>query len=334
MTTKRGNGCSPQRLGFYGPLLEVSRDGDALNPVDGLRNLERRCPNGTAIAALIPSKVRKRAKMVRSHAQTGSSHGFIHRMGVTMWTRDQKLALGCFLVAFVGLLQVHELRTLLGLSDPATVQSNPRPQDPKPRPSQPPAAPQTKADRPHEKPPSEIASPPVDRRTEFIHFINSGLRLSPTQPNAGFLIASHAEAGSSSSNDIMQSVMGNPTKLNIIGNIADVRGLVSGGFFDDLYEGSSDLLRIAAQRSGVDYIIVMKAAQSFHSNPSLDQSMIVCKLNVAARLYDKSGTRLGAAGVAGAGPGFSRSSALERAVQHVSAQIQEQLLMFIPPRNG
>ena len=207
---------------------------------------------------------------------------------------------------------------------------------PEPRPVVPSSS-QTSTDKPPERPikPKEQApTPPLAsqqdpaRDKEFRRLINTNLSLSTSEPNVAFLIDFSGSAIGLLAASLQDS-LGDSGGFRLIGNLAYVKALKVGGYFDDLYAGNGHLLTEAFAMSGVDYILLAKAASSFHRQQDPDPRLITCDLTLACKLFDRKGTVIRIRSFSVAGAGLSDAEVSNRAIETFVQQVREKMLDVI-----
>jgi hypothetical protein len=169
----------------------------------------------------------------------------------------------------------------------------------------------------------------VARAAEIEQMINTTLSLSSSQPNVGILFDAAAPETEGSAAEVLRSYLGSESSVRLIFDFADTAALKSHGFLTQLYGGNAALLTEVLRLSRLDYINLVKAGYSFRQQPELDQDLVTCDLVLTYRLVDRSGQTVQSGRLSAAGPGFTRSTALDIAAERTASQLREKVFASI-----
>lgn len=169
---------------------------------------------------------------------------------------------------------------------------------------------------------------PPTREEEFSKLINTHLSGSPSHRTVALLLASNGGAENSSV-ELLHGLLGEGSNLHFVANLADMRALQAGGFFEELYAGNGTFLHEAAQLSHVDYILLGKLTHSFRRQPELED-LLTCDLTLSCKLVDRSGTVVQSGSFSATGPGFTEAKALAGAAENAARQLKDKMFNAIP----
>jgi hypothetical protein len=94
----------------------------------------------------------------------------------------------------------------------------------------------------------------------------------------------------------------------------------SRGYFDDMYQGNQEMLRIAINSMHVDGLVLGRISYTFRKDTTVDSQLISCDMGLSYKVFNRSGDIAQDDSFQVIGPGFSESAALERAVQILANQ--------------
>lgn len=161
----------------------------------------------------------------------------------------------------------------------------------------------------------------IDRQDELQRLINTNLPMSSTQPNVAMLIDASGDLRGVSVGDKLHALLTHKIDANLIGNLADIKVLKERGIFDELFGGNSSLIRVAHERSKVDYVLLGKATYSFRAQSSVQADLLACDLVLTYRLFDHSAAMVRANSLSSVGAGFTNRQALENASEGIAQQL-------------
>lgn len=168
----------------------------------------------------------------------------------------------------------------------------------------------------------------VDNRRErlegFRSLVNSGVVLAPGRRNIAILIEAPVAAGNLSP---VQALYGQ-LRSEDAHFITDLfrHDILTRDYFDDIYQGDPEMLRIATTSTRVDALILGRLSYSFRKGSTVDSELVSCDMGLSYKVVNQSGDVVKSDSFQVIGPGFSESAALERAVQILADQFSNRAL--------
>lgn len=102
--------------------------------------------------------------------------------------------------------------------------------------------------------------------------------------------------------------------------------LITRGYFNDLYQGDKELLKLATNASRVDYLILGRLNYSFRRGTHVDNDLVSCEITLSFKAINQAGDVVRGDSFRVVGPGFSENAALERGIELLSDQFYERIL--------
>ncbi len=163
------------------------------------------------------------------------------------------------------------------------------------------------------------------RLNEFKALINKGFTVQIDKPNVALVIeARRTESGLSPENTLYNLLK--TDKANFILNLFEEESFKSKGFFREIYDGNTELLREAAALSKIDYLILGRLNYSLQKDAGIDRDLVSCNINFSYKIINKNAEVIKSDSIHVVGPGFSEDVALERGLEILSEKYSERIL--------
>jgi hypothetical protein len=162
-----------------------------------------------------------------------------------------------------------------------------------------------------------------ERLEGFRAVVNSGVGLTPGKRNIAIVIQAPSAGGSLSP---VESLYGQlRSDAHLITDLFRYDALTR-GYFDDIYQGDPEMLRIATTTTRVDALILGRLNYTFRKGSAVDSELVSCDMGLSYKVANQSGDVIKSDSFQVVGPGFSESAALERAVQLLANRFSESAL--------
>jgi hypothetical protein len=172
--------------------------------------------------------------------------------------------------------------------------------------------------------PSDTSAPsvPVDERERRLSrlraLINKGIAHQSGKPNVAMVIESKRSEGGASPEQALYDLL-KVENVNIITNLFR-EPFKAKGYFRDIYDGNTGLLREAGAFQSVDYIVLGRLDYSFRKGAAVESDLVSCNLSLSYRIINKDGEVVKSDSIRAVGPGLSEDAALERGLEILSDQ--------------
>ncbi len=163
------------------------------------------------------------------------------------------------------------------------------------------------------------------RLQEFKSLINDSVYVQRGKSNVALVIeAKNTEGGVSP-----ESLLHNRFKAenaNIIDNLFKKAPFKSKGFFEEIYDGNTELLRQTYVLSKLDKLILGKLNYSCQRGVAIDKDLVSCDIRFSYKVFDKNGDAVRSDSINAVGPGFSEDAALERGLEILTEKYSDRIL--------
>jgi hypothetical protein len=166
------------------------------------------------------------------------------------------------------------------------------------------------------------------RLKEFKSLINKGVASYPDKPNVAMIIESKKTESGNSPDNTFYSLL-RSEKINIILNLFKEESFKAKGYFREIYERDTGLLKQADALSKVDYLILGKLNYSFQKGGGIDRDLVSCNINLSYKIINKNAEVIKSDSIRVIGPGFSEDAAIERGLEMLSEQYSERILKSV-----
>lgn len=172
-------------------------------------------------------------------------------------------------------------------------------------------------------------SPKIDekekRLQEFKSIINHGINTLSGKPNVAMVIESkRTESGVLPENSLYNLLK--TDKVNIILNLFKEESFKSKGFFREIYDGNTGLLKQADALSKIDYVVLGKLNYSSQKGAGIDRDLVSCTINFSYKIINKNAEVVKSDSIGVIGPGFSEDAAIERGLEILSEKYSDRIL--------
>lgn len=166
------------------------------------------------------------------------------------------------------------------------------------------------------------------RLEELRSLINRMVKIYPDRRNVAMIIESlKADQGISPENLLYNLLK--TEKVNIIVNFFKEETFKSKGFFREIYDGNTQLLREADVFSKVDYVILGKIDYSFRRTELVDRDLVSCDISFSYKTINRNAEVVVSDSISVIGPGFSEDIALERGLEILSEEYSDRIMRSI-----
>ncbi len=199
------------------------------------------------------------------------------------------------------------------------------------------------AELPKESLPTNIAVPeptPVLPNKKSIDVIGQDIRLSelktlinrdittyPNKSNVAFVMDSAKTKNGFSPENTLYNLL-RSEKIHIIINFFKEEGFKSKGFFKEIYDGNTEILKRANALSKIDYIVLGKISYSFRKG-AVDSDLVSCDINFSYKIINKNAEIVRSDNISVIGPGFSEDAALERGLEILAEKYSDRILKLV-----
>lgn len=163
------------------------------------------------------------------------------------------------------------------------------------------------------------------RLQEFKTIINHGINIQSGKPNVALVIKSKRTESGVSPGNLLHNLL-RTDKINIIPNLFKEEPFESKGFFREIYDGNTELLKQADALSRIDNLILGKLNYSFQKGAEIDRDLIFCNINFSYKIINKKAEVVKSDSIRITGPGFSEDAAIERGLELLSEKYIDRIL--------
>lgn len=174
---------------------------------------------------------------------------------------------------------------------------------------------------------SHSAGQRIDRLSEFKSVVNQDVSILPTKVNLAVVIDSEKRTGISSENKLYG--LFRDKKINVVTNLFKEGPFKSQGFFREIYDGNTDLLRQSDIVRRVDYVVLGRINHSFKKGMQLDNELVSCSITFNYKVISTKGGIADSDSLRVVGPGYSEEAALERGLEMLTEQYSGKILKSI-----
>jgi len=171
--------------------------------------------------------------------------------------------------------------------------------------------------------------PEIERRLqELKSLINKGINIQSGKPNVAIVIESRKTESGVSPESTLYDLL-KTDKVNMILNLFKEELFKSKGFFREIYDGNTELLKEADAMSKIDYLILGKLNYSLQKGSGIDRDLISCNINFSYKIINKNAEVIKSDNISVIGPGFSEDAALERGLEMLSEKYSNRIFKTI-----
>jgi hypothetical protein len=162
------------------------------------------------------------------------------------------------------------------------------------------------------------------RLNEFKALINRGVTTYPDKPNIAIVIESRRIEGGVSPENTLYNLL-RTEKVNIIVNLFKEESFKAKGYFREIYDGDSEILRQANALMNIDYLILGKLDYVFQRG-GIDKDYVSCNITFSYKVIDKKSNIVNVDSINIIGPGFSQNAALKRGLELIAENYRERII--------
>lgn len=166
------------------------------------------------------------------------------------------------------------------------------------------------------------------RLDEFNSLINETVTTYPDKQNVAMVIESSKTHNGISPEDLLYNLL-KTEKVNIIINFFEEKAFKSKGFFREIYDGNTELLREADIFSQIDYVILGRIDYSFRKTGLIDKDLVSCDIAFSYKVINKNAQVVESNSISVIGPGFSEDRALERGLEILCEEYSNRIMRSI-----
>lgn len=174
--------------------------------------------------------------------------------------------------------------------------------------------------------PASVGQP--DRASEFRALVNKDIYINPTKPNIAIVVASEKSGKDYSAVDKLYSLLRNE-RVNVITNLFKVAPFKSKGFFREVFDGDTDLLKQSDTTRKVNYLLLGNLSYSFKKGAQLDSELVSCNITFNYKVINTQNNVVKSDSIRVIGPGFSEEAALERGLEIIKEQYSDRILISL-----
>lgn len=186
------------------------------------------------------------------------------------------------------------------------------------------------------KPKAHLGKTPEDknidqkerRLNEFKDIVNWGITIYPGKPNVALVIESSKAQSGVSCENILYNLL-RTEKINIITNYFKEESFKSKGFFKEIYDGNTELLKKADALSKIDHLILGKLNYSFQKGGGIEKDLVSCNIIFTYKVINKNAEIVKTDSIHVIGPGFSEDAAIQRGLEILSEQYSDRILKTV-----
>ena len=116
-------------------------------------------------------------------------------------------------------------------------------------------------------------------------------------------------------------------RANIIINLFKEESFKAKGFFREIYDGDTELLRQTDALSKIDNLILGRLSYSFQKGA--DKDLVSCNINFNYKVINKKGDIIRSDSISVIGPGFSEDAALERGLEMLAEKYSDRIFKTV-----
>jgi hypothetical protein len=178
--------------------------------------------------------------------------------------------------------------------------------------------------------PEKVQGPPPLRERkinaeELKDLINPGAATQSGKSNVALVLAS-PKTGGGTSPDTTFYGLAKSDKVNLVSHYFKEGPFISRGYFDEIYNGNTDLLKKANVFSKVDFLLMGRFNYSFKKTSQYGQELVSCDFKFSYKIINKEGSIIRSEMRSVVGPGFSEDEALQRAAEIFAEKHLENIL--------
>ncbi len=152
------------------------------------------------------------------------------------------------------------------------------------------------------------------RLQEFKSLINQVTNIHPGKQNIAIVIESRkTESGFSPENSLYNLLK--TERVNLIINLFKEEPFKAKGFFREIYDGNTELLKQVDALSRIDNLILGRLNYSLQKGAGIDRDLVSCSINFSYKIINKKTEVVKSDSINVIGPGFSEDAALERGLE-------------------
>lgn len=164
-----------------------------------------------------------------------------------------------------------------------------------------------------------------DGRLEELKALINRVVTDPIKPNIALIVDSKKSENEVMPESIFYGLL-KTDNVNIILNLFKEEAFKSEGFFDEIYNGNTELLKKSGALSRIDGLILGRLDYSFQKRTGLDRDLNSCNIRFSYKVINKNGDIIRSDSISVIGPGFSEDAALERGLEILSEKYSERIL--------
>lgn len=163
------------------------------------------------------------------------------------------------------------------------------------------------------------------RLQEFKSLINYSVNVQSGKSNVALVVeAKNTEGGVSP-----ESLLSNRLKAenaNIIDNLFKKSPFKARGYFEEIYDGNTELLRQTDVLSKLDNLILGKLNYSCQRGVAVNKELVSCDIRFSYKVFDKNGDAVRSDSINAVGPGVSEDAALDRGLEILIGKYSDRIL--------
>ena len=163
---------------------------------------------------------------------------------------------------------------------------------------------------------------------EFRSLINKMVTAYPDKRNVAIIIESSETDRGISPENLLYNLL-KTEKINIIINFFKEKTFKSKGFFREVYDGNTELLREADVFSQIDYVILGRIDYSFRKTGLIDKDLVSSDIAFSYKVINKNAQVVESNSISVIGPGFSEDRALERGLEILCEEYSNRIMRSI-----
>ena len=163
------------------------------------------------------------------------------------------------------------------------------------------------------------------RLNEFKTLINKEITTQIGKPNVAVVIESRKTEGGFSPENSLYNLL-KAEGVNTIFNLFKEESFKAKGFFREIYDGNTELLKQADALSNIDYLILGKLNYSFSKGAGIDKDLVSCNIIFSYKIINKNTEVVKSDSISVIGPGFSEDTAIQRGLEILSEKYSDRIL--------
>lgn len=165
------------------------------------------------------------------------------------------------------------------------------------------------------------------RLSELKALLNRDITTYPNKSNVAFVIdAAKTKSGFLPENTLYNQLRSE--KIHIIINLFKEEQFKSTGFFKEIYNGNTEILKQVDAFSKIDYILLGKLNYSFKKG-AVDSDLVSCDINFSFKIINKNAEIIRSDNISVVGPGFAEDAALERGLEILAEKYSDRILKSV-----